>query len=42
MVECQEAEGRVTISDNGKSFELPSSISDFAGQGKSGLTSMAE
>jgi len=41
-VECQEAEVRVTISDNGKGFELPRQLSDFAGQGKLGLTGMAE
>jgi PAS domain S-box-containing protein len=41
-VECQEAEVRVTISDNGKGFELPQQLSDFAGQGKLGLTGMAE
>jgi len=41
-VECQEAEVRVTVSDNGKGFELPQQLSDFAGQGKLGLTGMAE
>jgi PAS domain S-box-containing protein len=41
-VECQEAEVRVTISDNGRGFELPQQLSDFAGQGKLGLTGMAE
>jgi len=41
-VECQEAEVRVTISDNGKGFELPQQLSDFASQGKLGLTGMAE
>jgi len=41
-VECQEAEVRVTISDNGKGFELPPQLSDFASQGKLGLTGMAE
>jgi signal transduction histidine kinase len=41
-VECQEAEVRVTIGDNGKGFELPRQLSDFAGQGKLGLTGMAE
>jgi signal transduction histidine kinase len=41
-MECQEAEVRVTISDNGKGFELPHQLSDFASQGKLGLTGMAE
>ena len=41
-VECQKAEVRMTISDNGKGFELPQQLSDFAGQGKLGLTGMAE
>jgi len=41
-VECQEAEVRVTISDNGKGFELPRQLSDFAGRGKLGLTGIAE
>jgi len=41
-VECQGAEIRVTISDNGKGFELPRQLSEFAGQGKLGLTGMAE
>lgn len=41
-VECQEAECRVTISDNGKGFKLPRQLSEFAGQGKLGLTGMAE
>jgi signal transduction histidine kinase len=41
-VECQATEGRVTISDNSKSFELPRQLSDFADQGKLGFTSMAE
>jgi len=41
-VECQGAEIRVTISDNGKGFELPKQLSDFAGQGKLGLTGMEE
>jgi PAS domain S-box-containing protein len=42
MVEHQEDEVRMTISDNGKGFELPQPLSDFAGQGKLGLTGMAE
>ena len=41
-VECQGDEVKVTISDNGKGFELPQQLSDFAGRGKSGLTGMAE
>jgi two-component system sensor histidine kinase DegS len=41
-VECQEAEVRVTISDNGKGFEFPRQLSDFASQGKLGLIGMAE
>jgi len=41
-VECQEAEVRVIISDNGKGFDLPRQLSDFASQGKLGLTGMAE
>jgi PAS domain S-box-containing protein len=41
-VACQDSEVRVTISDNGKGFELPQQLSDFASQGKLGLTGMAE
>lgn len=41
-LECQETEVRVTITDNGKGFELPPQLSDFAGRGKLGLTGMAE
>jgi len=41
-VECQGAEIRVTISDNGKGFELPKQLSDFTRRGKLGLTGMAE
>ena len=41
-VECQGAEIRVTIRDNGQGFKLPQQLSDFAGQGKLGLTGMAE
>jgi len=33
---------RLAISDNGKGFELPQPLSDFAGQGKLGLTGMVE
>jgi signal transduction histidine kinase len=32
----------VTISDNGKGFNLPQQLSEFAGRGKLGLTGMAE
>jgi len=41
-VECHEAEVRVTVNDNGKGFELPRQLSDFASQGKLGLTGMLE
>ena len=41
-VTCQGNEIRVTISDNGKGFELPEQISDFTRRGKLGLTGMAE
>ncbi len=41
-VDYQETEIRVTIKDNGKGFSLPQQLSDFAGQGKLGLTGMAE
>ncbi len=41
-VEYQHEEVMVIISDNGKGFELPKQLSDFAGQGKLGLTGMAE
>mgnify|MGYP001064381675 CR=1 FL=1 len=41
-VKCQGNEVSITISDNGKGFELPKQLSDFAGQGKLGLTGMAE
>jgi len=41
-VECQGDEVRVTISDNGKGFKLPRQLSEFAGQGKLGLTGMEE
>jgi two-component system sensor histidine kinase DegS len=41
-VECQGAEIRVTIKDNGRGFKLPKQLSEFAGQGKLGLTGMAE
>jgi len=41
-VACEGAEIRVTISDNGKGFTLPRQLSEFASQGKLGLTGMAE
>ncbi len=41
-VNCQGNEVSVSISDNGKGFEVPKQLSDFAGQGKLGLTGMAE
>ncbi|MFP3879769.1 MAG: PAS domain S-box protein [Dehalococcoidia bacterium] len=41
-MECQDDELVITISDNGKGFELPQQLSDFAGQGKLGLAGMAE
>jgi PAS domain S-box-containing protein len=41
-VECQSDEIRVTIKDNGDGFKLPRQLSEFAGQGKLGLTGMAE
>jgi len=41
-LECQGNEVRVTISDNGKGFELPKQLSDFTRRGKLGLTGMAE
>jgi len=41
-VEYQKNAVRVTISDNGKGFEPPKQLSDFAAQGKLGLTGMAE
>ena len=41
-LECQENEIRMTIDDNGKGFELPQRLSDFASQGKLGLTGMLE
>jgi PAS domain S-box-containing protein len=41
-MECQGAEVRVTISDNGKGFEVPKQLSEFASRAKLGLTGMAE
>ena len=41
-IECQEAQVRVTISDNGKGLELPNQLSEFASRGKLGLIGMAE
>jgi len=42
IVECQRTEIEVTISDNGRGFQLPRQLSEFAGQGKLGLTGMSE
>ncbi|MFW6150236.1 MAG: PAS domain S-box protein [Chloroflexota bacterium] len=33
---------RLAVSDNGKGFDLPEQLTDFAGDGKLGLTGMAE
>jgi two-component system sensor histidine kinase DegS len=41
-VQCQGNEVRVTISDDGRGFELPQQLSEFAAQGKLGLTGMGE
>ncbi len=41
-VECRGDEIRVTISDNGKGFKPPRQLSEFASQGKLGLTGMVE
>ena len=41
-MEYRENEVRITISDNGKGFELPQQLSDFASRGKLGLTGMVE
>ena len=41
-VKCQGNEVSIAISDNGKGFEIPKQLSDFAGQGKLGLIGMAE
>lgn len=41
-MEYRENEVRITISDNGKGFELPRQLSDFASRGKLGLTGMVE
>jgi two-component system sensor histidine kinase DegS len=41
-LEWQGAEIRVTIADNGKGFSLPRQLTEFAGQGKLGLTGMVE
>mgnify|MGYP000123671124 CR=1 FL=1 len=42
IVKHQRNEVSITISDNGKGFEVPKQLSDFAGQGKLGFTGMAE
>jgi signal transduction histidine kinase len=41
-IRCQDDQLTMTIGDNGKGFELPQQLSDFAGQGKLGLAGMAE
>ena len=41
-LESQGTETKVTISDNGHGFALPRQLSEFAAQGKLGLTGMAE
>ena len=41
-LECRGDEITVTISDNGKGFKLPRRLSEFASQGKLGLTGMDE
>lgn len=41
-VRCQANEVLLTISDNGRGFELPRQLSDFSRRGKLGLTGMAE
>jgi PAS domain S-box-containing protein len=41
-LECQEDKLRMTIVDNGKGFEFPNRLGDFASQGKLGLAGMAE
>jgi PAS domain S-box-containing protein len=41
-LECQGHEIKVTVRDNGKGFKLPRQLSEFASQGKLGLTGMEE
>ncbi|TET39823.1 MAG: PAS domain S-box protein [Dehalococcoidia bacterium] len=41
-IEFDEGKTRMTIKDNGKGFELPRSIGDFASTGKLGLMGMQE
>jgi len=41
-VEFDEGKTKITISDNGKGFELPQSMGDLAKNGKLGLTGMQE
>ncbi|MFU8795872.1 MAG: PAS domain S-box protein [Dehalococcoidia bacterium] len=41
-LECRADEIMVRIADNGKGFELPRQLSDFARRGRLGLTGMAE
>jgi len=42
MVEFDERKTRVTVSDNGKGFNLPETIGDLARDGKLGLAGMQE
>jgi len=42
VLKCEGDEVNVTITDNGKGFELPKQLSDFTRRGKLGLTGMAE
>jgi len=41
-LECEGSQIKMTVSDNGRGFEPPRRLSDFASQGKLGLTGMAE
>jgi len=41
-VQCTDNEINVTITDNGKGFEIPKQLSDFTRRGMLGLTGMAE
>jgi PAS domain S-box-containing protein len=41
-IECREDEISLTISDDGTGFRLPPQLSEFASQGKLGLTGMME
>ena len=42
VLKCEGDEVNVTVTDNGKGFELPKQLSDFTRRGKLGLTGMAE